>query len=308
MMPATPDEQIYEAQAVLFRKGGFSALRDLADEFCEDARLQAYPSPLRWLWAVVASVLPEKSLQFVSLLALPVVLNWMFPGGSWWVIALALSPLAFTLGRRNLQDTPVAVLTLIALGFSFQHNGVGLLLTVAALLSVKEGAMFVLPALAGAWGGFECLPALGGGVVGWAVGLNMVFGPARLLKVFRVAAKSHDNTYTRKSQKGAPHRLFVDLFLVSPVACVFAVLGAPLAPHLALVTFALIAAHALAPVRNVRLIIAADVLLRILAVVGMGYPVFELPAALAADAFIGWKLRKFYDPTTANLTAVLGMS
>jgi len=305
----TPDEQVYIAQAAMFRKGGFAALRDLADEFVEDDRLQRCPSPLRWLWAVVTSVLPGNHLQFVTSLILAPLAYWAFGGVWWWAPALAASsPLVFSLSRRFLQDVPVAALTLLALGFSFHHSTVALAIVVAVLLSVKEGAIFALPAIGAAWGGVAVLPPLLAGVEMWAICLMGIFGPRRTLAVFRTAARGHDTSYTRKSQKGAPHRLFFDLFLLSPVACVFAVLGATHAPHLALVTLVLVAAHALAPVRNVRLIVAADVLIRLLAVAGMGAPLFEIPFALAVDAFIAWKLRKFYDPTTANLTAVLGMS
>jgi hypothetical protein len=123
-----------------------------------------------------------------------------------------------------------------------------------------------------------------------------------LAPMLRAGARGHLTPYTLEHQRGPWHRLLVDLVLVSPVTTLAALWG----PYsLLAIAAALVAAHAVAPVRNVRLVIAADLLLRISAVAAFGW--WVLPA-LVVDLYISRKLRAVYDPVTAALTSQLGMA
>lgn len=293
------DEIVYRAQAETIRKHGFPGFRKLADKFIATKEIAAYPSPLRWLWICQIAALPVRVVQLVSLFALALLALWALEPPLWVSVLLGTSPLAFTLSRRTLQDVFVAALMMLGIGCAVHGFEIGVAVSVFLMLSAKEGAVFALPMLAvfGArWG-------LVAGGAAWLAGLALIFGPARVRAMFRILPSGHRTQYTEEQQRGAPHRLLVDFFLVSPAACIAAVLGASRAPTIALAFGVLVGMHALAPVRNVRLVLAGDLLLRGLAV--RVIPVWALPAMVMIDEFIAWKIRKVYDPVTSALTSEL---
>lgn len=114
----------------------------------------------------------------------------------------------------------------------------------------------------------------------------------------------HASEYSERYQRGSPHRLLVDLMLVSPAALLVFVSN----PSLVVAVFcaAAIAAHALSPVRNVRTILAVDVALR--AAVAIACPWWGIVALVAVDLAIFWRIRDVYDPTTNALTKALKMT
>jgi hypothetical protein len=315
MVPTSlgPDEQVYVAQAKAFRAGKFLALRDLADEFAEEPSLKQLPSPLRWLWAVMSS-----GTMPVSQIALQVVCGalmgpaaWLLTHSSTAAVWAAASPLVLTLARRRLQDVPVALTVLAAIGLGQAHSTVGVAVALFVALSIKEAAMLSVPAVAAAWlvsGGSAgpLVVALAAGVAAWVIGLLAVFG-RRAIPLFRAATSGHSTNYGSTHQAGAPHRLLVDLALASPCAVLFATLGASQAPTLTASLLALLAFHAAAPIRNVRFVLAADILIRAIGASAMSMPFLELPAVLAVDAYIAWRIRHVYDPVTHELATALGM-
>lgn len=308
-----PDEQVYLAHAGAVRAGGFSALRDLGAEYVDEPTLHQYPSPLRWLWAaLVAMTLPigETMLQVASA-ALMGPAAWLLTHSWPATIWVAASPLMFSLCRRRLQDVPIALGTLSAIGSAYTHSPIGTTIAVAVCLCMKESAVLALPAVAAAWlfsGGawLQLLAALAAGGAAWALSLAIIFGRS-LPAMFRTAAASHDTPYARQHQRGAPHRLLVDLVMASPAAVLMAVLGATQSPSISAALVALLAMHVAAPIRNVRFVLAADVLLRIIGAAAMAHPFVELPIVLAIDAYIGWRIRNVYDPVTQALATALGM-
>lgn len=310
-----PDEQIYVAQASAVRAGGLHALRDIADEYLSEPTLQAYPSPLRWLWiALTALLLPvsEIGVQIIAWSMIGTVTLWGFGGSVAAALWATTSPLCLILHRRRLQDVPVAVATLVAVAAAIQHSAVGVGVALLIALSMKEGALLVVPAVAAAWlvSGGGWIPLAGASSLAiwlWAVMLTAIFGSS-FPKLIRTAASSHGTAYAKDHQSGAPHRLLVDLFLASPMAFIYAVLGDSHAPALAAAVVALLAAHAFAPVRNVRFVLAADILLRIIGARVMRMPLVELPIAVAIDVLMWRRLRGTYDPVTAALTTALGMT
>jgi hypothetical protein len=163
-----------------------------------------------------------------------------------------------------------------------------------------------MPALAGAWlmSGAPWLKftiGAGSGIAASCLALLLLFGgmaPAML----RAGSKGHATPYTLDHQRGAWHRLLVDLVLVSPITTIAALFGP--GRLLALVAL-LIGAHLVAPVRNVRLVLAADIILRCAAVAAFGW---WIAPALLVDLYISHRLRPVYDPVTAALTSQLGMA
>ncbi|HVJ19912.1 MAG TPA: glycosyltransferase [Polyangiaceae bacterium] len=303
-----PDEQTYENQAKALRERGLSGFRHLALEYLSSFQAQSLPSPLRWLWLVLIALFGRAVPVLGAIAAVPVA-AWAFHPITplWPMAALASgSPLLFLAGRRRLQDAPVAAVTLAALGFALRGDALGLGLAVFTLLGLKEAAILTVPALAGAWlwsgapwSGFAI--GTGAGCCAAALALLALFGgmaPAML----KAGSKGHATPYTLDHQRGAWHRLLVDLVLVSPITTLAALFGP--APMLAMVAL-LLGAHLIAPVRNVRLVLAADILLRCAAIAAFGW---WIAPALVVDLYISSRLRPVYDPVTAALTTQLGMA
>lgn len=303
-----PDEQTYANQAARVRRDGLGAFRRMALEYLSSFGAQALPSPVRWLWILLVGLF-GKALPVASALACAPVAAWALAPRLGLVPALLLaagSPLLFLAGRRRLQDAPVAALTLAALGFALRGDGAWLYVSLFALLGLKEAAALTIPALAVAWS-YSGAPWRGfalstGSALLMAGAVVLALFGATALPMLRAGARGHSTPYTKDHQQGAWHRLVVDLVLVSPVTT-FAALFGP-AWLLALVA-ALLGAHLLAPVRNVRLVLAADILLRCSAIAAFGW---WMAPALAVDLYISRRLRAVYDPVTAALTSQLGMS
>ncbi len=312
------DEDFYDAQAEAFRAGGFLALRDLGAEYVEEPKLAAYPSPIRWLWIALLSTFPPIA-QVASVLLVVAITLFAFGLGVSPFFALPLlvtSPLRQMLSQGKLQDTTVALATILALGAAYAGSPV-LALALAVLLSLKEASVFSLPAIGAAW-------LLGGHPIGELAVLVLAgvsFSVASVLLIFgrdafaliEALAAGHRTPYTLAEQRGAPHRLLVDLAAISPGPLLLALVAIPFAPALAAITAALFAAHALAPVRNVRLVLAGELLLRCLAAVALAQQPTTLAVplllvALAADLAIGRRTQNIYDPVTSVLTASLGMT
>lgn len=297
----TPDEQIYTAQAATLKKGGLQALRDLGAEYAEEPTLNAYPSPLRWLW-----------LLWISLS------GWLVPAGCAGAIVLLCGllfglpaalcvvscPLMLLLAKKRLQDVPSAFLGLVSVGFALAHNPIGLALSLFAGLSVKESTLFLLPALCVGWllSGGALVPlgiSLSAGLMLWLLSLWFIFGHD-LPQILLAAKQGHNTDYTKAEQRGAPHRLLLDLFIVSPVAVCAALWFHPLVLGATVITIVL--AHSLAPVRNIRLILIADIILRCM--IATALPLWVLPLFTCVDAFIVWKIRHINDPVTSALISI----
>jgi tetratricopeptide (TPR) repeat protein len=304
-----PDEGVYESQAGALRNNGLRAFRRMGLEYLASFNAQALPSPIRWLWIMLVALFGRWPVVASAILSVPLAIWATLPLAKFQPLALlavAASPLLFLAGRRRLQDASVAALTLAALGFALRGNAAGAGIALFALLAVKEAAVLTIPALGiawvyghGSWTHFGV--ATGAACAAWFVSLLVLFG-SMALPMLRAGAKGHETPYTKDHQQGPWHRLVVDLVLVSPVTTLAALFGPW---KLLLVAGFILAAHAVAPVRNVRLIIAADLLLRVCAVAAFGW--WILPA-LAVDLYISRKLRAVYDPVTAALTSQLGMA
>lgn len=305
-----PDEHTYENQAAIVRAQGVAGFRRMALEYLGSFHAQSLPSPARWLWILLAALIGARWVSALcagACMPLAVWATWpVVKHGPIAALVVASSPLLFLAARRRLQDSLIAAGTLVALGFALRGNAWGLGLTLFGLLACKEAALLLVPALAGAWwlGGSSWATfgiAGGAALTAWLGSLLALFGEMAL-PMLRAGAAGHSTPYTLDHQRGAWHRLVVDLVLVSPATTLLALFGPW---QLLALVGALLGAHAIAPVRNVRLVIAADLMLRVSAVAAFGW--WLLPVA-ALDLWISRKLRLVYDPVTAALTSQLGLS
>lgn len=304
-----PDERTYQNQANLVRQNGLRAFRRMGLEFLNSFQAQSLPSPVRWLWIVLLAIF-GRALPWAGAVASVPLAIWaaapLVSPHAAAIVVVASSPLLLLSGRRLLQDAPVAALMLAAVGFAARGEPVWFSVSLFALVSVKEAGALALPACAAAWG-LSGAPLLGfGAAVASAAAASLasllgLFG-ATLVPVLRAGLRGHATPYAHDHQGGAWHRLLVDLVIVSPVTTLVALFAAP--AWLAIVA-AIVAAHALAPIRNVRFVIAADLALRVAAVSVLGW--WAAPIAIV-DLYISDRLRPVYDPVTAALTSQLGMS
>lgn len=299
------DEATYQDQVDRVREKGLAGFRALAREYLANPGRQALPGPVRWLWILMLRWFGRHLTEVSALTCIPALWWATAPFGGHALVA-AMCPLLLLLSGRVLQDTTVAALTLAALGSAAAGNPWALALAVLALGATKEASVLAAPAIAFAWwcSGASWAPFIVACLTGGALA---ALGGISLLRdawwpVLRAGSKSHVTPYTKDQQQGAPHRLLVDLVMVSPVATLMGLFG-----DWRLVTMAglLLVAHAMAPVRNVRLVLAADLLLRASAVSAFGW--WSL-ATVPADILIYRRLRGVYDPVTSVLARELGMS
>lgn len=318
-MRARPDEVIYARQARTIRERGIHpGLRALTARFLADAGAAAYPSPLRWLWIVARGItdrLNPRLLTIASALAcLPLI--WWLTGSLLAVVLCAVSPLLWTCGRTQLQDTAVAALTLGAIGCALHGHPVALCLVVLALLAVKEAGALVLPAIAAVWWMAGHRPligavSLGVATVAWVALTRALVGP-HALAVARHAASGHDTAYTREHQSGGVVRLAHDLWLLMGPLALFWLLAPITHAPLAVAALIILLTHGLSPVQNARTILATDLLLRALGATAIttfsGPPwvgALTVCAIGAWSAMDVWRFRRIYDPVTEELKAAL---
>lgn len=286
------DETTYLVQGWRVARHGVAGLRQMAE-------LHAYtpdaPSPLRWGWLfLVALALRVGSVEHRSIAILSsaghvacAVLAGLVWAPAAGVLVLA-SPLGLTLGRRALGDTWAALLCLALLA---TPPGPARAAAAFAALAVKESNAMAVLALVCPW-------ALAG-TGAWTVASVAVLGPRVAWTLARRARAQGDTDYSRAEQRGMPHRVIVDLMLVSP-AIVLASVFLGSAPRCALLWLGLCA---IAPLKNARLLLGVDLALRVaLAPLVSGEVLFCL---VAIDLAIAWRIRDVYDPTTRNLVGAV---
>lgn len=131
-----------------------------------------------------------------------------------------------------------------------------------------------------------------------------------------------NDDYSAAYQSGPPHRLLIDLFTIAPIICLLAVASWTWmldstdrsARLLGVLTLAVVAAFCLAPAKNLRFIIAADPLLRLVAAwplatrarPRLAIAVVALDAAIELTLFATiFLVANVYDPITYNLMTAL---
>ena len=196
-----------------------------------------------------------------------------------------------------------------------------LILLGALAIAVKETALvFVLPVglvLAVAVHGLRpdvlCAVVLGPVLLWIVLSMLVVGGSRRLAALLRNMVAQKDSVYGANYQSGIWSRSIVDFALVVPLTLVAAVSGATLLLHrgdlavpAALAAAVLLAG--LAPLKNVRMQLVAEVFVCVAAGVALAEP--GIGAGLlvcASGVWMGWKMVKVYDPVTVNLVRALNM-
>ncbi len=323
MTPKGPDERVYNAGARTIRERGIRrGMLLLSERFLEDKQAGSYPSPLRWLWLLTVAALlrfGQRAPTVLAAILTPPALAWatypLLGRQAFAAAALAAcSPLLWAMGRRMLQDAPVALATLVTLGFALRAEPLGFAFSLLCLLGLKEAGILMTPALGVAWllAGGQALPLLlsgGCGLAGWLGATRLLLG-RRAVPVGRKAMGGHDAEYARKYQRGGVARLALDLLLISPAALLTAAFAPWQSLPLGIAAALIVVSHALAPIQNVRFVLAAELLIRALAAAAIaraGNQLLLAPLA-AVDALIGWRIRNVYDPVTAALKSQLGLA
>lgn len=226
---------------------------------------------------------------------------------------VATSPLGMHLGRRALQDSGVAALTLAAAALLATGHPVAAAVTLAVLVGYKETALLVFPAV-GAFGLTVGLnPDMvagvlaGAGALYWLAFAALTGDGLAPWRFFRFGLGATRDAYGDE-QRGGPLRLVVDLVMLSPIV-VAAKFAPPIRPAASFVS-ALLLVYGFTPImQSVRMVLAADLMLRV-AFVGCAPPVMAL-VCFGADALIFYDVfhkARVYDPITRNLVRALGMS
>ncbi len=294
------DEQHYvEYTRTLVEQGFFHGYRVIVDRHVSYRELWVFPPPIRWGWFTLTWLVSElrgscdpRGIAWISTLAGIAAVPLTFAAGRRFVgtraalIAAALtvgSPLQLAMSRRALTDELFCAAGLALLwALSARRRG----LAVAALtflFAIKETAFLLAPALlALVWmerraageriGWADLAPLVLSPLVYAAVGVGLSGGVAEFVAVLRTPFATVGAEYPARMQAGPPHRLLLDLFTLSPLVFLAAT-GALArlldtedagARRLGVVTVALVTVFCLSPSKNVRYVILADPLLRLL--------------------------------------------
>lgn len=283
------DEAVYTCDSEALSIGGWRGLLARVKEVLQG---DEHTFALRYGWIAAFAAFGRKA-SLAGIVLAPLALGLLF--GPWAVLLGATSPLLWQNGRRLLQDATVAaVVLLLAALVKGQHTD-GVIVATLVLLTLKEAAILYLPAVllfAPTWGNFGAM-AIGGAC--WLASLPLLFG-GLLPDLYRRATR-HDGDYNKEEARGMPHRLLVDLMMVSPFV-LLAFARSATSIELGIVAAGLVPL-VLSPVRNARTLIAFDLIMRGVAATSLNP--YAIVFCMAFDVWVAWRIRNVYDPTSANL-------
>jgi hypothetical protein len=316
---AGPDEHVYALQGAHVARGGLGALRRLAGRHAAEPLLSDRPSPLRWGWLLLLAAVLRVAPRRVSTVA------WVSTAGHLACIALAgalggvkggllaaCSPLSLLLARRALGDTWAAAGALaVLLAVASSAPWWAIALVTAGAVALKETNALAAGAAVVA---FPSWAAAGSVALGGAVALGAaaaLLGVQVLRRLLALGQRQGDTAYSREHQAGGPHRLIVDLAILSPCIAfqVFTLWGRSggggLSPPSPLIAWALalLVGIGCAPIQNVRIFLGAELALRI--AVGALSSWVDVAVFAFIDLMIAARLARVYDPVTAALVWAL---
>jgi hypothetical protein len=343
------DETVY----LLYAKTGYP---QIVRTFLDDPGMWVLPNPLRWSWIGTSSLVcslvgdcSHRTLASLSTIAgiIVVALTWIVArelfGSQIALAATALavtSPLQLALGRRALADEffCAAVLASIATLLWYlrtRHPGwlAAWIAATTIAIAAKEQFLFIYPVLLLFWWLRSRRPGLAE-IATWAAPPFLFFAVYCVLsrdvssffRIARIITSAMTAPYAEQFQSGPPHRLLIDLMAVAPIVTVVALAalvtitlrsGRAEGRHLALLAAGIVVVHALLPSQNLRYIVHADPLLRILAAAFL-VGALKKPRALAALLLLNAAVElalfhrifvtaQVYDPVTDNLLRALKM-
>lgn len=345
------DETVYLLYARALAAGeGYPKLIRM---FVDDPGMWVFPNPLRWSYLGLASLCSSShhalatlsTISGIAAVALTYrVARELFDETAALAAAAfaATSPLQLALGRRALADEFFCVAVLASLAALLLHARTKRLPWLAAwivattiAIAAKEQFLFLYPVLLLFWW-------LRMRAIHWTSALTWALPPFLFYAVFcalardltsffriaRIITSAMTATYAEQYQSGPPHRLILDSLAIAPLVTIVALAAlvgialrrdafAPPYRHLALLAAGILAVHAALPSQNLRYIVAADPLLRILGAAFLLHdarPGRWLGGALVVNAMVELLLfyRVFiagqvYDPVTDHVLRALEM-
>lgn len=333
------DESVY----LLYAQNGYPKIVRM---FLDDPGMWVFPNPLRWSYLTLATLCDSHhALATLSTIAgiVTVALTFWIArflfGATVGLVATALvavSPLQLAFGRRALADeffcaavlASIAALLWCAERFSIGRAAAFVAATTIAI-AAKEQLLFLYPVILGFWYLRERKLRL----VTWAAPPFFFFAGYCVLardagsffRIARIITGAMTAPYAAQYQSGPPHRLLLDLLAIAPLVTI-AMIAALVAigvrretgerMQLAVLVLGILAVHAILPSQNVRYILCADPLIRILVAAAAVHALREKPlwtfvainAAAELWLFYAIFLRgAVYDPVTDNVLRALEM-
>lgn len=327
---ATPADHLYPSPA----RWGFLLPSAAASEL-----LGCGPAAVAWV----------STLSGIGMLALVAVLGHRLLPGPVALVAtvfVASSPLQLIVGRRALGDELLAVVVVLAWAVTWRYARRGTVRSWGAALAVlvlgfgvKEIFFLALPAVLVPllWERWQHRPrrrqlVADAALVVLAPVVNAVVVAVLArswsadLEMLRAIQSTTDAVYPAAYMAGPLHRLPVDLILVAPALTLLAIVSTGMLPDRGGRTVRIVAVSALAAVvpyavvdaQDVRLVVAGETFLAILAAWGLvtacgRRPVLCVASVAAVVCWNGWMVwtlsvqGAIYDPVTAELVRILGM-
>lgn len=341
------DETVYLLYARALAAGeGYPKLIRM---FVDDPGMWVFPNPLRWSYLGLASLCSSSHHALATLSTLSGIVAVAL---TYWVARelfdetaalaaaalAATSPLQLALGRRALADEFFCVAVLASIAALLLYARTKRLPWLAAwiaattiAIAAKEQFLFLYPVLLLFWW-------LRTRAVHWAWALPPFLFYAvfcalardltSFFRIARIITSAMTAPYAEQYQSGPPHRLLLDSLAIAPLVTIVALAAivgiglrrdafAPPYRQLALLAAGILAVHAALPSQNLRYIVAADPLLRILGAAFLLHdarPGRWLGGALAVNAaaelllfhrvFIAGQV---YDPVTDHVFRALQM-
>jgi 4-amino-4-deoxy-L-arabinose transferase-like glycosyltransferase len=264
---------------------------------------------------------------------------------------MATSPLQLALGRRALADELFCLAFLLSIFTLLRHLReedagkrarwlIGWIVATTFAIAVKEQFLMVYPIVLLFWwlrGGRRFTPRL---VMMWVLPPLLYFSTfcllsASLTKFFRVAwiiTSVMGAPYASQYQSGPPHRILIDFLAIAPIVTIVAIVAAAFLTlqlvhreegewQLMILLAGILALHALLPSKNLRYLIEADPLFRLLAASfvwkqirarGLGWPTTIAALGLNGAAELALFVTIFirggvYDPVTDTVLRALEM-
>ena len=318
--------------------------------FIDDPGMWVFTNPLRWSYLGVAAFF---SSSHHTLAVLSTLAGIAAVALTYWVarelfdeaVALtatalvATSPLQLALGRRALADEFFCAAVLASIATLLMHARTrripwlaAWVITTTIAIAAKEQFLFIYPVVLLFW----WLRTRVIHWVAWVLPPFLFYAVFCLLardftsfaRIARIITRAMTAPYAEQYQSGPPHRLILDSMALAPLVTIVALAAlvavalrretfAPEARHLAALVAGILLVHAVLPSQNLRYIVSADPLLRILAgvyVIKEGCSGRGLAGALGVNAVVELLLfyRVFlvgevYDPVTAHVLRALEM-
>ena len=336
------DETVYlNHTRTLFNGGSYA---QIVSAFINgDPRGWLFPSPLRWSWigATTLSCVVAGECTYHVLATLSTIAGIVAVALTWWIarqwfddrtalIAAALvatSPLQLALGRRALADEFFCALVLASIATMLRYLQterrswlMAWIVATTLTFAAKEQFLLIYPLFAIVWWLHTrrisiawILPPL----LYAAVFAILARDPGAFLSVWHLTTSTMGATYPEQYQNGPPHRLLIDFIAIAPIVTVATIAAFARARReqrdVLILLGGILVLHALLATKNLRYIVSADPLMRVLTASFVGDKRWVV-IGLLVNAVVELMLFRaifitagVYDPVTDSLLRALKM-